>query len=252
MLCGQFSSPVLYKDTVILNCDQDAPAYIVAYQKDSGSERWRIDRPNRTRSYCTPVIKELAGKTQMLLSGSKCVTSYDPDSGKQYWIIDGPTEQYVASLIATDGVVLMTGGFPEHHLLGIDPDGSGNVTDSKILWHDHRGVSYVPSPVAFGHWFFLVSDDGIGTCWEAKTGKMLWKHRLGPHHSASGVVADGNVYFTADNGDTFILKASPQFELISRNSLGDECYASPAMSDGQIFMRSLHHLWCIGAETLRN
>ena len=245
---GFCSSPVLYKDMVILNCDQDAPACIVAYEKDSAAERWRIDRPNRTRSYCTPVIKELAGKTQMLLSGSKCVTSHDPDTGRPYWIIDGPTEQYVASLVAADGVVFMTGGFPEHHLLGIDPSGSGNVTETKVLWHDHRGVSYVPSPLAFDHWFFLVSDDGIGTCWEARTGKMLWKHRLGPQHSASGVLAAGNVYFTADDGDTFVLKAAPEFQLISRNPLGEECHASPAISDGQIFIRTLHHLYCIGGQ----
>lgn len=243
---GFCSSPVLYKDIVILNCDQDAPAYIVAYDKNSGAERWRIDRPNRTRSYCTPVIKQLAGKTQMLLSGSKCVMSYDPDTGRQHWIIDGPTEQYVASLVATDGVVFMTGGFPEHHLLGIDPGGSGNVTQSKVLWHDHRGVSYVPSPVAFGHWFFLVSDDGVGTCWEAITGKMLWKRRLGPHHSASGIVAGGNVYFTADDGVTFVLKAAPQFELIGTSALDEECHASPAVSGGNLFIRTMHHLYCIG------
>lgn len=243
---GFCSSPVLYKDTVILNCDQDGPAYIVAYDKASGAERWRIDRPNRTRSYCTPLIRQLAGKTQMLLSGSKCVTSYDPDTGKPYWIIDGPTEQYVASLVATDGVVFMTGGFPEHHLLGIDPGGMGNVTQSKVLWHDHRGVSYVPSPVAFGHWFFLVSDDGVGTCWEARSGKMLWKHRLGAHHSASGIVAGGNVYFTADDGDTFVLKAAPQFELVGKNPLEEECRASLAVSNGEILIRTLHHLYCIG------
>jgi outer membrane protein assembly factor BamB len=243
---GFCSSPVLYKNIVILNCDQDAPASIVAMDKETGAEIWRADRPNRTRSYCTPLIRTLAGKEQLMLSGSKCVASYDANDGKPLWLVDGPTEQFVASLVETDGIVFVTGGFPTFHLITIDPSGYGNVSNSKVLWHDHRGASYVPSPVAAGHFFFVVSDDGIASCWEAATGKMMWKHRLGAHQSASGVIADGNIYYTADDGDTFVFKASPKFELVSSNPLGDECRASPALSRGQLFIRTLHELVCIG------
>ena len=245
---GFCSSPVLYKDMVILNGDQDAPAYLVAYDKETGTERWRTDRPNKTRSYCTPLIAELAGRTQMVLSGSKSVASYDPDTGKQLWVMDGPTEQFVASLVTTDGVLFCTGGFPEHHILGINPDGTGDVTKTHILFHDRKGVSYVPSPIAAGHWFFVVSDDGLASCYEAKTGEVKWRQRLGRHHSASAVSAGGNLYFTSDAGETFVFKAAPQFELVSKNDLGDECYASPAISRGQVFVRSLHSLWCIGRD----
>jgi hypothetical protein len=248
---GFCSSPVLYKQTVILNCDQDDKAYIVCYEKGTGVERWRIDRPNRTRSYCTPTFFDVGGKDQMILSGSKSVTGYDPDTGAQRWIIDGPTEQYVASMVMTDGVAFMTGGFPEHHLLGIDPTGAGNITHSaSILWHerkDHRAVSYVPSPVAYRHWFFLVGDGGLATCWDARTGKELWKEPLNSHQSSSGVVADGNVYFIDDTGQTEVFKAAPTFELVGKNPLDEEVRASPAISRGQIFIRSLHTLWCIGA-----
>jgi outer membrane protein assembly factor BamB len=248
---GFCSSPVLYKDTLILNCDQDAPAYIVAFNKETGEERWRTDRPNRTRSYCTPAFFDVNGRKQMILSGSKCVTGYDADTGKLLWIVDGPTEQYVASLVMTDGVVFLTAGFPEHHLLGIDPTGTGDITKSpQVLWHekkDHRAVSYVPSPVAGGHWFFLVSDGGIGTCWEAKTGKQLWKQPLSPHQSASGIIAGGNAYFTGDDGETTVFKAAPTFELVGKNPLGENCYASPAVSRGQIFIRTSHTLWCVGS-----
>lgn len=242
---GFCSSPVLYRDRVILNCDQDAPACIVAYDRETGNEIWRADRPNRTRSYCTPIIRTLAGREQLLLSGSKCVASYDPNTGKQLWILDGPTEQFVAGLVATDGIVFMTGGFPTLHLMAIDPDGSGNVTRTKVLWHDHRGASYVPSPIASGDYFFLVSDDGIATCWQARTGKMMWKHRLGPHHSASPVSAGGILYFTADDGETFVFKALPKFKLLATNALGEECHASPAISHRQLFIRTLAHLYCI-------
>jgi outer membrane protein assembly factor BamB len=243
---GFCSSPVLYKELVILNCDQDADAWIVAYDKASGEERWRTDRPNKTRSYCTPLIIEAAGRTQMVLSGSKSVASYDPDTGGQHWVIDGPTEQFVAGLAYARGVLFMTGGFPELHVLGIDPSGTGNVTGSHIKWRDHRGVSYVPSPVAHDRWFFIVADNGIASCFDAETGKVAWKERLGRRHSASAVSAGGHVYFLDDDGETHVVKAGPEFELVSNNPLGEPAFASPAVSRGQIFIRTKGHLWCIG------
>jgi outer membrane protein assembly factor BamB len=241
---GFCSSPVLYKDMVILNCDQDAPADIVAYERETGKERWRAPRPNRTRSYCTPLIRTLGGREQLMLSGTKCVASYDPNNGKELWRIDGPTEQFVASLVETKGIVFLTGGFPTFHLLGIDPTGSGNVTNTKVLWHDHRGASYVPSPIAAGDYFFVVSDDGIASCWEAKTGKQMWKHRLGAHHSASPVSAGGNLYFTSDDGDTYVFKAGPEFKLVATNPVGEQVRASPAVSAGEILIRGGENLYC--------
>jgi outer membrane protein assembly factor BamB len=243
---GFCSSPVLYKNELILNCDQDAPASVVAFDKLTGKEIWRADRPNRTRSYCTPIIRTLAGREQLLLTGSKSVASYDANTGENIWTIDGPTEQFVASMVETKGIVFLTAGFPTYHLLAINPDGHGNVTKTKTLWHDHRGAGYVPSPIAAGDDFFVVSDDGIGTCWQAETGKMMWKHRLGPHHSTSAVSAEGNLFFLGDNGEMFVFKASEKWEPIATNALEEECHASPAISDGQIFIRSIHHLWCIG------
>lgn len=244
---GFCSSPVLYKNLVIVNGDQDAEAWIVALDKATGAERWRTDRPNRTRSYCTPLIVDAAGKRQLVLSGNKCVASYNPDTGKQIWIIDGPTEQFVSSPVFTDNVLFVTAGFPTYHLLGIRPDGEGNVTRTHVLWHDERAADYVPSPIAVGNYFFFVNDNGAAAgCIVAKTGQRLWTHRLGRRHSASPVAAGGYLYFLDDDGNTFVLKAGPQYELIARNALAEECYASPAISRGQIFIRSLQHLTCIG------
>jgi outer membrane protein assembly factor BamB len=244
---GFCSSPVLYKDLVILNGDQDAPAWIVALDKNTGAERWRTDRPNRTRSYCVPILIDAAAKKQLVLSGSKCVASYDPDTGKQIWIIDGPTEQFVSSLVFGRGVLFLTAGFPTYHLMGIRPDGAGNVTDSHVLWHHRlaRG-DYVPSPIAHGKYFFQVDDDIFASCLEALTGKQMWKKRLGRHHSASPVSAGDYLFFVDDDGSTAVLKAGPTFELVSKNALGEECYASPAIAHGQIFIRTLHNLYCIG------
>lgn len=248
---GFCSSPILYKDLVILNGDQDAEAYLVAYEKTTGKERWRVDRPNRTRSYCVPIIVEAAGKTQMVLSGSKSVASYDPATGKQHWRIDGPTEQYVASLVYAEDIFFLTTGFPEYHLMGIRADGEGNITGSQsIAWHkkrvSDREASYVPSPVAHDGHFFVVSDKGFVSCFEVKTGKRMWMEKLGRRHSASIVVADGFLYIPSDEGEVYVVKASRQFELVAKNRVAEEIFSSPAIAQGQLFIRTVQHLYCFG------
>jgi len=245
---GFCSSPVLYKDTVILNGDQDADAYLVAFEKDTGKERWRTDRPNKTRSYCTPIFFEHQGKPQMVLSGSKSVCSYEPDTGKPIWWMAGPTEQFVATLVYADGILFVTGGFPDYHILGVDPGGTGDVLKTHIKWRDRKGAAYVPSPIAANHHFFIVSDNGIASCFDAQTGKLQWKHRMGRRHSASAVAAGGNLYFLDDDGNTFVVKAAPEYEPVSENTLNEPAFASPAISHGQLFIRTTGHLWCVGKE----
>jgi outer membrane protein assembly factor BamB len=251
---GFCSPPVVYKDLVIVNCDQDAfdkkkPAFIVALDRKTGAERWRIDRPNRIRSYCPPLVVEAGGRTQMVLTGALTVAGYDPDTGKQLWIIDGPTEQFVASMVYSKGLFFLTAGFPTYHVMGIKPDGSGNVTSTHVAWHEKNGgAGYVPSPVAHGDHVFLVHDEGRATCRDALTGKLHWMERLGKHHSASPVCAEGRLYFPDDDGVTWVVKADSKFELLEKNPIGENCYASPAFSRGQIFLRGSKHLFCIGTK----
>jgi outer membrane protein assembly factor BamB len=244
---GFCSSPVLYKDKVIVNCDHDGDGYIVALARQDGHELWRIARPNNTRSYCAPLIRELAGKTQMVLAGTKCVTSYNPDNGELYWIIDGPTEQFVASMVYSDRAKLLflTAGFPQHHLLAIRPDGSGNVTETHIAWRTIKGAAYVPSPIAAGDYFLVVSDAGIAHCYEAATGNLAWQQRVGEEH-ASLVEAGGLVYFLSDTGVTHVVKPGPTYDLVAENALGERTFASPAISGGRIFIRGEKSLFCIG------
>ncbi|RMG39588.1 MAG: serine/threonine protein kinase [Planctomycetota bacterium] len=245
---GYCSSPVLFEDLVIVNGDHDGDAYIVALDRSTGAIRWKIDRENKTRSYCTPLIRAIDGRPQMMLSGSKCIASYDPRTGERLWIFDGPTDQFVASLVYGNGLVFVTGGFPDKHILAIDPRGRGNITGSDyVKWRHYRnGVSYVPSPVAVGEWFFVVSDNGIGTCFEARSGRVLWQHRMGRRYSASLVACGGNVYFLDDDGITKVVRAAPTYELIAENPLNEATYASIAVSDGQLFIRGERHLFCIG------
>jgi outer membrane protein assembly factor BamB len=245
---GFCSSPIIHGDLVIVNGDHDGDSYIVALRRSDGSIAWKTPRENHTRSYCVPFIKDLAGRTQMILSGDKCVASYDPLNGRRHWIIDGPTEQFVASVVYNDraGLLLVTGGFPDHHILAVKPDGSGNITHSdKIVWRTNKGVSYVPSPIAEGNYFLVVSDAGVAHCFVAKTGEIAWAERLGEHH-ASLVSANGLVYFLNDNGVMNVVRPGPKFDLVSRNELGEKTFASPALSQGGILIRTDRHLFCIG------
>jgi len=245
---GFNTCPVLFEDLVILNGDHDGNAYLVALDRQSGRQRWRTRRENKTRSYVTPIIREIDGITQMILSGSLCIASYDPRNGKRHWIVDGPTEQFVASMVYDGKYVFATGGYPERHTLAIRPGGKGNVTDTHIAWRTTRGAAYVPSPIISGRYLLMVADSGIASCFEARTGKRHWMERLPGGHSPSPVSADGLVYFVSDRGVTTIIRPSETFAVIAKNELGEPVSASPAISQGQIFLRTHQHLYCIGSK----
>ena len=247
---GFNTCPVLFEDLVILNGDHDGDAYLVALDRKTGKERWRTQRENNTRSYVTPIIREIDERTQMILSGSLCVASYNPRNGKRHWIINGPTEQFVASVVYNGEYVFVTSGYPERHIVAIRPDGSGNVTDTHVAWRTNRGAAYVPSPIIVGAYLLVVADSGIASCFEARTGKRHCMERLPGGHSPSTVSADGLVYFTSDRGVTTIVRPGKTFNLIAQNELGEQISASPAISQGQFFLRTHQHLYCIGAKKI--
>lgn len=243
---GYCSSPVLFENLVIVNGDHDGDAYLVALDRQDGHTVWKTPRENKTRSYSTPIVRQIDGRTQMVLSGNKCVASYDPRDGQRHWIIDGPTEQFVASVVYNGKLLFLTAGFPDLHMLAIRPDGRGNVTNTHIVWRTTKAASYVPSPIAEGDYFLVVSDGGIATCFDAENGSVHWTQRLGPHFSALLVSAGGLVYFLADDGTMSVVRPGPKFERVAENKLGEYCYASPAISQGQIFLRGDKHLYAIG------
>lgn len=245
---GFCSSPVLFEDKVIVNGDHDGDSYIVALKNTTGETLWKVSRPNKTRSYVTPIIREVDGRTQMLFSGSKCVSSYDPRNGNLHWIMDGPTEQFVASLVYDGELIYLTAGFPEWHILAVKPDGKGKVGQDQIVWRTTKGCSYVPSPILVGKYFLVAADNGTASCFEAKSGERYWQDRMGKHYSASLVAADGLAYFLADDGITKVIRPSEdsKAQIVAENPLGEYCYASPAISQGKLFIRGEKHLYCIG------
>jgi hypothetical protein len=244
---GYCSSPVLWRDLVILNGDHDGNGFLVALDRRTGRTVWRTPRPNNTRSYCTPLIRAVNGRPLLMMSGSKCVAAYDPATGAQRWIVDGPTEQFVAAPAFNGRLLFITAGYPERHIVAIRPDGRGNVTRSHVAWRTRRGCAYVPSPVVVGDYLLVAADGGFATCFMADTGETLWTERLGGGHSASPVVAAGRVYFQSDRGVTTVVRPGRAFVRLAVNELGEETYASPAVSQGQVFLRGVRHLYAIGA-----
>ena len=244
---GFCTNPVLYKDLVIVNGDHDGDSYIAALKKSDGDTVWKIDRKHKTRSYVTPIIREAAGKTQMVLSGSKCVVSLDPLSGKTIWSVDGPTEQFVASMLFDGERFILAAGFPTYHVMAIRPDGTGNVTKTHIAWHAENAKCYVPSPVLAGKYVLVADDRGTANCFDSATGERLWQERMGVHYSPSLVSVDGRGWFLDDDGVMKLVEPGPKLKVVAENKLGEPCYASPAISNGQVFIRAEKHLYCLSA-----
>jgi hypothetical protein len=235
---------------VIVVCYSKGENFVVAVSRADGHTIWKTTCENPTQSYSPPLIRKMAGRVQMIAPGNKAVTSYDPQTGKMLWMVDGPSDDSVITPVYHEkaDLVLSCSSWPNKMLVAIKPDGQGNVTSSKVVWKTAEGAPYVPSPIAVGDWFFTSAFAGKAAhCYEAATGKILWKEPMGLHH-ASPVSANGLVYFLNDDGVTHVVRAGPKFDLVARNELGEKTYASPALSGNQIFLRGFKNLYCIGRQ----
>jgi hypothetical protein len=161
--------------------------------------------------------------------------------------MDGPTEQFVASMVYNGKYFFLTAGFPEHHVLAIRPDGEGTINaEQYVTWRTTKNCAYVPSPVICGEYLMVVSDNGVATCYDADRGEPQWATRLDvKNHSSSLIAANGLVLFVADDGVTRVVKPGPTYELVAENPLGEDCRASPAVSDGRLYLRGENSLFCI-------
>ena len=245
---GFSHTPVLFENKVIVVCYSKGENFVVAVSQADGQTVWKTKAENASQSYSAPLVRELDGRAQIIAPGNKSVTSYDPHTGKVLWFVDGLADDSVITPVysAKADLLLSCTSWPAKTLVAIRPDGDGNVTSTKVVWKTSEGAPYVPSPVAVGDWFFTSSFTGKAAhCYEAATGNILWKEPLGLHH-ASPVAGNGLVYFLNDDGVMHVVRAGPKYELVARNELGEKTYASPALSDGQIFLRSFKNLYCIG------
>lgn len=243
---GYCSSPVLFEDLVIVNGDHDGDSYIVALNQQTGETVWKINRQHKIRSYVTPLIREIDGRMQMMLSGSKHILSLDPRDGTEHWRIQGPTEQFVASPVFDGKLLFMAAGYPDYHVMAIRPDGSGDVTKTHVAWHETNAKCYVPSPVLADGYLIVADDRGTVNCYAADSGKRWWQERLGKGFSNSLVTANGLVYLVADDGLTKVIRPGRKLEVVAENPLGESIFSSPAIADRRVYLRGEKHLFCIG------
>lgn len=228
---GYGASPFLHRHLVIVAADNKGGGAIVAYDRTSGEEAWRIARPEMP-NYPSPVVLEVAGSEQLILTGTEKVSSFDPLTGKTNWEIEGATTECVTTS-PTDGThVYSSGGYPKNHVAAIKADGSG-----EIAWETNDRV-YVPSMLIREGYLYAVSDAGIALCWDAATGEEKWKARVGGTFSSSPVLAGDRIYCVNEAGEMTVFQAAPDgYEELAKAKIADEVFATPAIVDGRIYLR---------------
>jgi outer membrane protein assembly factor BamB len=244
---GYSCSPVIFEDKVIINGDSQGDSFVAALDKTDGHIIWRISHERPAHSFSTPIFRNIGGKMQMIFCGNKEIAGYNPEDGSKYWFVSGPSEDFCSSPLYNEksGLVLVSSAWPVRNLVAIKADGKGDVTGSKIVWQTKKGAYYVPSPVCTDDYLFTTMTTGQMHCIEVATGKILWVQENGAQYS-SPVLANGLVYMPNDEGIITVIKPGPQFEPVAKNPIGEKMFASPAISNGKIYIRGFQHLFCIG------
>jgi len=232
---GYGASPIVYRDLVIVTNDGGADAALVAYDTKTGDEKWKTKR-NGISSFSTPVVTEIDGKDQLLISGGKKATSYNPETGDENWEVNANWDVTCGTMVwdSKNSLVFASGGFPDNQTIGM------NSKTGKKVW-DKPVKVYEQSMLAYEGYLYAHSDNGAIYCWRAEDGQEMWRQKFSDRRvgvSASPVLANGNIYFTAENGETVVVKASHEgYEEIARNNLGTESFASMAMINDRIYAR---------------
>ena len=257
---GYGSSPLLYEDSlyvqVLHGMRTDEPSYVLRISKANGRTIWRVERPTRARSespdsYTTPALVRYGNTAELVITGGDVVTGHDLSTGKELWRAYGlnPSNDGSYRIVASPFVNgdIIYAPSRERPMLALKPGGRGDVTTSHLLWSFNNGPD-VPTPVSDGTYVYVVNDRGIMWCLDAKTGKEIYgRQRLRPStYSGSFVLADGKLYITNEDGLTSVVRAGPKFELLAENNFDDYTLSSPAISDGQIFIRTTGWLWAVG------
>jgi outer membrane protein assembly factor BamB len=257
---GHANSPVLYHELVILVSMQDSlrdlgmppvDSYLVAYDQATGMQRWKTLRNTKAKAeecdaYTTPVFADVGGQTQLLVMGGNQLDGYDPATGTQRWYLPGLSgNRTITGPTVADGMVYATCGM-RRDLVGVRLGGGGELPPTAVVWRTTDNTPDSPCPVVTHGLLFVVSDKGIAQCLDAHTGEAKWKERLPGDHKASPLAAEGRIYFVGLDGHCTVVPAGPKFERLAENELADEFIASPAVSDGHLYMRGRKALYCLG------
>ena len=265
---GYGASPVLHGGLCLLNFGPGEPSFLLAVDKKTGKDVWKLAEPNAddgekkpgqekaqwVGSWSTPVVVNTGAREEMLLSWPKRLVAFEPKTGKELWSCGGLNPLVYTSPLydRTKNIVVAMGGY-NGMALAVKAGGSGDVTESRRLWHHPKTKQRIGSGVIYGGHIYIHNDPGVAECWELETGRLVWEERLrGAAASADSwssiVLAGERLYVINKGGDTFVLRASPKFEVLATNSIGEATLASLAPSDGELFIRTHKNLWCVGAK----
>ncbi|MFN0103426.1 MAG: PQQ-binding-like beta-propeller repeat protein [Bryobacteraceae bacterium] len=243
---GPGGSPALFEDLLIISCDGFDAQFVVALDTATGKIRWKTPRGKGNQAYTTPLLIDVDGRPQVISPGAHRAYAYDPKTGKELWYIEyGDGFSNVPRAVYAHGLVYICSGFFQPALFAVRPDGRGNVTKSHVAWSHPRAVPLTPSPVVAGDELYMVSDNGIGTCLDAKSGKLNWQNRIGGNHSASPLAADGRIYFLSEEGECAIIAPAKEYRELARNAIGERTLASIAVSGKALYLRGDRNLYRI-------
>jgi outer membrane protein assembly factor BamB len=252
---GVGMSPMIHEDRVILANDQDVSSVLLAFDAADGKTAWEAPRKHFRACYSTPFLLEKPGQTPELIVGSTSgLTSYDPRSGKEIWDwtwkFDSMALRTVSSPIYSQGTILATSGDGKgpRHMVAVTAGNPAARRKPSLAWQNKRDFPYVPSLLAWGNHIYSVTEEGIAACHVLKTGKEVWRHRLDCTVTSSPILIDGKIYVASDQGDVSVFTASPTFNLLATNPIGERATATPAVADNRLFIRGDKHLFCIGKQ----
>ena len=236
---------MLYDDLLIVNCDGWTTQYVVALEKQTGRIRWKKTRQGN-QAYTTPLVVRRPEGDQVISVGAFRAIAYEPRTGREIWHVRYPDGfSNVPRPVYGNGLAYICTGFQQPSLLAVRVDGRGDVTQSHVVWKLNQGVPLTPSPLLVGEDLYLINDNGIATCLDAKTGKENWKVRVGGNHSASPLYADGRIYFLSEDGESVVIERGKRFNKLATNRLDGSTQASMAVSNGSLYVRTQTHLYCL-------
>ena len=246
---GNGGSPVIVDDKLIFSCDGNRDPYLAALDKNSGEVLWRTPREtgaSKKFSFATPLLITVDGQRQLISPCSGAVIAYAPETGGEIWRVDyDQGYSVVPKPLYGHGLLYVGTGFNQARVLAIRPGGTGDLTESNLVWESKRGAPHTPSMLLVGDELYFVSDGGIASCVDAKTGESHWQERLGGDCSASPILADGKIFFTLENGKTVVLEAGKEFKVLAENDLEERTFASPIAVGETLFIRTEGHLYRI-------
>jgi outer membrane protein assembly factor BamB len=254
---GTASSPIIYKNLVIVQCDTQTGSFLLAANIKTGKTVWKTPR-EELPSWGTPTIFPEKKRPELITNASNFIRGYDPQTGKELWRLGGSSKITAPTpVFSGDLIVVASGRRPEAPIFAIHSGASGDITlstgqtsNKSVAWSKQARGSYMPTPIIYDRYVYVLSNQGVFDCYDLQTGTEIYRARL-PHHgsgfSASPVAADGKIYLSSEDGDMFVVKAGPKFETLSTNPIGELLMATPAISSGMMVVRSQRHLYAISS-----